>query len=407
MRVAVVGGYPPDPYGEAHYSGKAFMAFAQLFPNVDITIFAHINANKPDFEQICPNLRIVRVTKPGKRLYATAAMLPLIQSVLRFKPSVVHFQGTHTPNYGGLWGEPATGMIALLRGLHIPSLMTVHSTWMPSDLDDLARKKNIGAAQTRLIHWYYRANLVALTKQLGFMNICSAGDNSPVIAEFMSSWRICAERVCGEAHPCTYDPISLEKQNSAKQSLGLIGKKIILAMGFIRPDKGYHILLDCAKDVLARHHDAVVIVAGEPRGTDAHDYVESLRQRRLQCTTKDRIILRFEYLSDEELETLFYASDIVIVPYLRVIGPSGPIHHALGRGKPVIATALGHNLGLANTCKLVTPNDPNSLSRAIDEFLSRPEAIVEYQRRSSEYASRHTWNHLAQQYMTQYEKLIA
>ncbi|MEM2001436.1 MAG: glycosyltransferase [Candidatus Methanomethylicaceae archaeon] len=406
MRIAIIGGFSPDPYGEAHYTTQVSIALAKKFPNADIVVFAHKNNKKEDFEQVLHNLNIKRVTRPQNRFYATVASLSLIYHLFKFKPSVVHLQGTHTPLYGGLFGEPITVVVMFLRLLKIPCIMTIHSTWFPSDLEKLWKQRRLGAI-SKLLNYYYRANLYILSKLLNRINLLCAGDKSPIPEIFARSYKLNQSAIHNEPHPCFFKPVSPQEQKEAKKRLGFHSFKIITSLGFVRADKGYHLILECADYILSRHPDVVIIIAGQPRGSDADSYVSFLRELKERSHNKDRVLLKFEYINDEELEIYFKASDIIVVPYLRSVGPSGPIHHAFGYGKPVIASAIGHNLGLEGVCRLFPAGDSFALAQILDEWLSDPKQLEMYAKRSIEYARKHTWEILAQKYMEAYEHLIS
>jgi glycosyltransferase involved in cell wall biosynthesis len=406
MRLAVVSGFPPDPYGEAHYAGQVFRSLARQFADIDILVCAHKNDSAPAQLSEFPNLTVQRITQPANRLQATAALVPLLSQVVRFRPDVVHFQGTHTPRYGGLFGEPITLLIGILRLMGIRTVFTAHSIWLPSELANLWRHKKICGFAAKFLTWLYGANLRFVSRWSSLLSFVVAGDASPMVGIYQKSYYLNPSKVISEVHPCTYVPVSGEQQIRAKKALGLSEYTIAAAIGFIRPDKGYHLILDCAGELLSKFPNLVFIIAGMPQGLEGQNYAEILKQKRLAIPDNERIILKTEYLNDSDFSTYIEAVDLIIVPYLQVSGPSGPIHHALGHGKPVIASALGHNLGLDGICKLVPPGDPRALVQALDELLSDPQKLELYRNRSTAYASRHTWDDLARQYVEQYRKLV-
>lgn len=405
MRIAVVAGFPPDPFGEAHYAGQVYLSLARQFPDIDILVCAHKNGVSPTQEQVLPNLNVRRITQPANRLRATAALIPLLFTLIRYRPDIVHFQGTHTPRYGGLFGEPITLLIGILRLIGISSLFTAHSIWLPSETMDLWARKNIRSPFSEWLTWLYGANLRLVSRWSSLVSFVVAGDTSPMVHVYQEAYHFESTKVISETHPCTYVSVSSEQQMRAKKLLGLSKYTIAAAIGFIRPDKGYHLILDCAGELLTKFSNLVFIVAGLPQGLEGQSYAEILKQKRLAIPHNTRIMLKTEFLNDSDFSTYMEAADLVIVPYLQVMGPSGPIHHALGRGKPVVASELGHNLGLDGVCKLVPAGNSRALAQALDELLSDPRHMELYRHRSVEYAKQHTWDDLARQYVEQYQKL--
>src|SRR5262249_55076199 len=76
------------------------------------------------------------------------------------------------------------------------------------------------------------------------------------------------------------------------------------------------------------------------------------------------------YIPDEEVEALFKAADVVVLPY-RSATQSGVTHAAYALGVPVITTDVG---GLSETVRpdhtglVVPPEDPQALADAIVRY---------------------------------------
>jgi glycosyltransferase involved in cell wall biosynthesis len=405
LRVVAVSGFPPDPYGEAHYAGEVYSALARLFPQeIELFVLAHKNPNAPNNIQVLPNLYIQRINDPKSRNRHLTA-LHLLRTIKMLRPNVVHFQGTHTKLWGGIIGEPITMLMLVLRAMKIPVMITLHSIWMPEDFEYLWEEKWLRGL-SQVLKWDYRVNIKLIGKAAKLINILSAADHSPMVYKFQQAYRLDPTRVHNEAHGCTYAPTSETAQKKAKAKLGLEGCRIVLAVGFVRPDKGYHVLLDAADPLLRQFSDVVIVIAGEPHGRYGASYASLLQNKRRLLRTRDRVVLELRYLSEEELSIYFDAADIVVLPYLRVVGASGPLHRALGCGKPVVATALGHNLGLHEVCKLVSPNDSEQLVVALASLLKSWDEYMLYRQKSIEYASRHTWEDVARQYRNQYLQIL-
>jgi glycosyltransferase involved in cell wall biosynthesis len=296
--------------------------------------------------------------------------------------------------------------MVLLRLWRIPTVVTVHSLWLPANLDNLWRKKRINSILARALNLYYKLNLRLISYTVGAMNLLVPRNTSQIVKEYEQVYGLNEDIIREEAHPCKFQPVSEDRKKEAKAALGLERYRTVVSVGFVRPDKGLHILLDCAPALLDKFPDvAIVIVGTPPKGAD-EEYCQSLRMRRDGLPSRDRVILRFDKLSDEEFSRYVDAADVVVVPYLRSVAASGPIHHALGRGKAVVASALGFNTGLDGVCLLVPPGDALELGQALDYLLSDETAYKLYCQRALDYASRWTWDDLARQYMEQYRKLI-
>src|SRR4029077_13099147 len=111
---------------------------------------------------------------------------------------------------------------------------------------------------------------------------------------------------------------------------------------------------------------ATLLVAGD-------FYEDAAPYRRLAAAAGGDAVRVLEgYMPDEEVEALFKAADVAVLPY-RSATQSGVTHVAYALGVPVITTDVG---GLAETVKpgetglVVPPEDPAALARAIVRFFA-------------------------------------
>lgn len=406
MRVAVIGGAPPNREGEAHYTECVFRALAAQCPDVQIRLLAHRQHDCPDAAYPLPNYAIFRVTEgyhPRRRHWAP---LRVMRALRAYAPEVVHFQAPHKALYGGIYGEPLLWVFRWLQRRGVPTVVTLHSLWLEEDFQEMAQERRLSPAKLNLMRALYRRyhqRLFALASQV---NALVAGDSNPLIGEFQSLWQLERFAVVNEAHPCEPRCYTAEHQHRAKESLGLGDKRLVLAFGFVRPDKGFHYLMDAVHALGTTLPNVYLLIAGEPRGAQGEAYAQQLRARHTQMGCPAHIMLDLNYLPDARLELLLTAADVLVVPYTRVMGASGPVHHALSFGKPVIATALGQNRGLAEVCWLVPPQNPDALAEAIQQLLTDETAWDDYHRRAHDYAATHTWHHLAAHYYRDYQRLL-
>jgi glycosyltransferase involved in cell wall biosynthesis len=406
MRIAVVGGAPPNREGEAHYTDCVFRALASAFPHAQVRVLAHRQRDCPDAEYPLPNYSIVRVTEgyhPRRRHLAPL----LVRRALRaYAPDIVHFQAPHKALYGGIYGEPLLWVFRWLKRMGVPTVVTLHSLWLEADFQEMAQERRLNPAKRNLLRYLYRRYHQQLFSLASQVNALVAGDANPLIHEFQSLWRLERFTLVNEAHPCEPRHYSIEQQRHAKEALGMSGRRLVLAFGFVRPDKGFHHLMDAVYSLIPTLPDLQLLIAGEPRGAQGHAYAQQLQARYTQMGCPAHITLDLNYLPDTRLELLLTAADVLVVPYTRVMGASGPVHHALSFGKPVVATDLGQNRGLADVCWLVPPQNPDALAQAILQLLTDDALWDAYHRRAHEYATTHTWNHLAARYYRDYQRLL-
>jgi glycosyltransferase involved in cell wall biosynthesis len=178
-------------------------------------------------------------------------------------------------------------------------------------------------------------------------------------------------------------------RESARAKLGLQGE-VALFFGYVRHYKGLDLLLAAWPRVRA-HRPVTLVVAGEFY-EDAAPY----RARARAAGGDDAVRLLDHYLPDEEVEAVFKAADVVVLPY-RSATQSGVTHVAYALGVPVILTDVG---GLGETVRgeetglVVPPESPEALAEAVLRFFTdglapKLRAGVEAVRRA------HSWDLLA------------
>jgi glycosyltransferase involved in cell wall biosynthesis len=150
-------------------------------------------------------------------------------------------------------------------------------------------------------------------------------------------------------------------RESARAHLKLDGE-VAVFFGYVRPYKGLDVLLRAWPRV--RERRAATLVVGGEFYEDAKPY------RDLAAAAGDSVRMFDRYLPDEEVEALFKAADVVVLPY-RSATQSGVTHVAYALGVPVITTDVG---GLSETVKpgvtgmVVAPENPEALAAAIIEY---------------------------------------
>jgi glycosyltransferase involved in cell wall biosynthesis len=402
MKLLLVSSFPPNPQGEANYAGKFVRTLQERDPGLECYVVAQVleEESGPDG---APNvIRVMR--RSGWRRHFNA--LRIIAAVLRLRPDVVHLQSPVIPEYGGLFGEPMLPALALLRLFGVRTVISLHSTWTDDDLINLCREKGLGRVMTRLFVSYYKFVIRTFSQLSHGFQIVTAGEQSPAAERCRAEYRMSAVKVQNEPHPCNPLGCSPETQALAKSKVNFPGKRVVAAFGFMREDKGVHLLLDAMNAILSAHPDTALVIAGRAQRPSDQAYVE--RIRRLCDTSVDpsRVLFLDRYLSDEEMASLFDAADVFVVPYLRVLGPSGPAHHSIGRYKPLIVSEIGHNLGLRGTCMTVPPGDAMALQRALFTMLGSPATTGQWSALSRAYAESHTWHGLAESYLRYYRDLL-
>lgn len=162
-------------------------------------------------------------------------------------------------------------------------------------------------------------------------------------------------------------------RGAARGKLGIAQDgPVLLFFGMLRRDKGIESLIDAASRVPGT--DWRLLIAGFPM-----DYtVDEINTLVAKHGVQDKVILRLNYISDEEVPLYYYASDGVVFPYASsYTAGSGPLMKgACTYGRPVIASdvsELGRLVRESDLGLLSKPDDPESLAACIRDFLVIPE----------------------------------
>jgi len=195
----------------------------------------------------------------------------------------------------------------------------------------------------------------------------------------------------------------------AKRQLGVrAGAKTLLFYGRIAPSKGLEYLTAAFQDVVRRHDDYQLIVAGRPDRCEA--YWAGLRETIREDIERGRILLRAEFIPDEATELYFKAADALVLPY-RDIFQSGVMFLGYNFGLPVLAADVGSlkdDIVEGKTGFMFKPEDPADLARTIEKYFasdlyaslnSRRQEIRDYA------AERHSWETVGRMTMGVYGAL--
>jgi len=162
----------------------------------------------------------------------------------------------------------------------------------------------------------------------------------------------------------------------AKKRLGLEdNSKYILFFGFIREYKGLDLLLNAFADERFRKIPVKLLIAGEFY-IDSKPYLDLINRLKLE---KD-IILRTEFIENDQIVNYFCASDIVAQPY-KDATQSGVTQIAYHFEKPMLTTNVGGLSEMVPDGKVgyVVSPDQNEISEALLRFF--------YEHKESEFSA--------------------
>jgi len=142
-----------------------------------------------------------------------------------------------------------------------------------------------------------------------------------------------------------------------REKLGLTDEKVIVSVGAISRQKGFHLLLKTLPDILKEYKNARLIIVGGGL------YLQKLKDMAVKLGVKNHVIFTGR-VPDEELPKYYNLADIFAFPTLRVEGLPLVIPEAMACEKPVVASRIGGIPTVIEDGKdgfLIKPNDLKDL----------------------------------------------
>ncbi|NYT11114.1 MAG: glycosyltransferase family 4 protein [Methanomassiliicoccales archaeon] len=190
-------------------------------------------------------------------------------------------------------------------------------------------------------------------------------------------------------------------RDEARESLRL-GKtdKVLLFFGNIRDYKGLDTLLEAVGILKNEFTNLKLIIAGKP-------WVQwGVYKEIIESTGISRnIVEKLDFIEIDEVNAIFTAVDLVVLPYKYFEAQSGVGTLALSFNKPIIVTDVG---GLPDLVKdemaIVKPNDPLDLAEKISNILKDERLIMKLKKDTRELAQEYEWESIAEKTVQIYTK---
>jgi glycosyltransferase involved in cell wall biosynthesis len=324
--------------GIAHYTWNLCAALARAGVNVSL-----LTNREWELAHLASAFEVDRCFSAGAGYLGNVKALR--DRVGRARPAVVHVQSVLSTRFDAL-------LWPLIRR-RAPVVMTVHNVRTHERIrwDDWTLWRCFGAADAVVVHTKQAAEVARQRLPAARIELIHHGD-----AGFLH----------GEGRP---------DRLAARSALGLPGEApIVLAFGAIRPYKGIHGVIAALPELRRRHPDARLMIAGPLLVGTEGEYREAIRR----AGVEGAVMFRPGYVPAEAVATYFAAADVAVYNY-RDITDSGSLRLACDLATPVVATAVGsfrEFLTDGVTARLIDPDDPPSLARALGDVLARPEAAA-------------------------------
>jgi D-inositol-3-phosphate glycosyltransferase len=199
--------------------------------------------------------------------------------------------------------------------------------------------------------------------------------------------------------------------SEAKKRLDLRDdEKAVLFFGRIRPYKGIEHLLGAFRLLTANRSNYRLIIAGEPK-KGSEEYRNEIEQTAKTEFAPDQIVLKIQFIPDEEMELYLKAADVLVLPYKEIF-QSGVLFLAYSFGLPVVATDVGsfrEEIVEGSTGFLCQPGDPAELAKAIETYFASDlyKNLKVRRQELKDYAeANHSWNAVADLTRNAYAEML-
>ncbi|MFN0171046.1 MAG: glycosyltransferase family 4 protein [Bryobacteraceae bacterium] len=195
----------------------------------------------------------------------------------------------------------------------------------------------------------------------------------------------------------------------ARRQLGISqSHRTILYFGHISPYKGLEYLASAFRRLVLASDDYRLIIAGRPKNCE--EYWAAIQEGLREHIDAGRVVLRTEFVPDEEVEVYFKCADVLVLPY-KYIYQSGVLFLGQSFGLPVVGADVGafkDDIVEGKTGFLFIPQDSVDLASVIERYFSST-LFAELENRREEIRefalARHSWSIVAEKTIEVYEDL--
>jgi glycosyltransferase involved in cell wall biosynthesis len=394
MKICLVTGeFPPMQGGVGDYTNE--LARALLEQGAEVTVITSVKAASG--ERQAPGVRVVPVF--GRWGWRTWRYIPAI--LRRYEADIVHIQY----QAAAFKMHPAINLLPwrLRWSRQRPVVMvTFHDLRVPYLFPKAGP-----------VRWW---TILALARYSDAIIVTNPQDWDRLAAyEWMRSLHLVP---IGSNIPCAPPPDYDRTRWRAR--LGLREDQALLAyFGFLNASKGGETLIEALHRLVQAGRDVHLLMIGGKVGDSDPTNVAYLEQidRLIEARGLNGRVLWTGFVSDAEVSGHFLAADVCVLPYRD--GASfrrGSLMAALTHGVPVVTThpqEVSRPLPVSMprledgvNARLVPPDDPAALARAVESLLDAPEERRRLGAAAAKLARAFAWDRIAAQHIAIYQSLL-
>ncbi len=288
--------------------------------------------------------------------------------------------------YGIFGGKAGSHILALLRGLRMPIVTTLHTILKNPDPDQRRVLEEVAALSDRLVVMSERGS------------------------EFLKDiYNISLDKV--DMIPHGIPDVPFVDPSFNKDLFGVEGKIVLLSFGLLSSSKGIETVISALPEIVARYPNIVYIVVGVTHPhviqQEGETYRLSLQWLAQQKGVERNVIFYNRFVSLEELVEFISAADIYITPYLNEAQiASGTLAYTLGAGKAIISTPYWYAQEMLSDGRgvLVPFRDSSAMAEQVIDLLANESERHAMRKRAYMFGRAMIWPEVAQRYMESFER---
>ena len=347
MRVGVVSTYPPRACGIGTFSRdlRAALLGVEDLSVVDLVAIVR-DDDAPQANEV-----VARIHQDQRGDYAAAARV-----LERRDDDVVVIQH----EYGIFGGPEGAHVLSLAAELRQPMVLTLHT---------VLSAPSVVQAET----------LRALCEQAALVCVFTETARRMVVdARLVPPERV---RVVPHGGPIELLPDDADPGGRSR-AIGA-GRSVLATFGLISPGKGIETAIAAMPAIVARHPDALYVVAGQthPEVAKHHgeEYRLSLERLARDLDLGDHVVFDDRFLDLDDLASMLASTSIYLTPYRsREQIVSGALTFAIVAGCPTVSTPYfyAEDLLSSGAGELVAFDDSAALADAVIGLLDDPERLA-------------------------------
>lgn len=360
MRLAIVSTFPPRPCGIATFSSDLWGALRDA-PGVDgVDVIAVTNGDAHNY----PAPVVTTIAHDVRADYRRAARL-----AGRLGVDVVMVEH----EFGIFGGVDGDYLLSFTSELAVPFVVTLHTvsgSFTPHQRDVMRDVCRDAAAVLVFTN---------TARELVIEHGLAPPDRVMVVPHGAP------REITAVAHRSTTEPrrvIRLTGRHGAGPT-STAGRFVMSSFGLLSPGKGIETTIDAIAQLVERHPEVLLVVAGRTHPGVVRDQGEAYRlglERRVrELSLVDHVSFDDRFLDIGELADLLAATDLFVTAYLgREQIVSGALTFALAAGRPVVSTPYRYaeDLLASGAGRLVPFGDATALADSIASFIAEPAALA-------------------------------